>query len=92
MALVAVDAVVDVSVHSLMPLIGRGLRMAVRALKDRIVARIGVAGCADSICAAVMRIEPGVVEGGTRPAGNYLVARLTGRGEPGSDVIGVVCS
>lgn len=43
-ALVTIDAVVHVAVHPLVVRIGIGLGMAIRALEDRVVARIRVAG------------------------------------------------
>lgn len=44
MALVAVNAVVDVSLYALMVLIGRGFRVTIGALENAVVVRIGVAG------------------------------------------------
>ena len=48
------------------------LGVAVGALEDAIVARIGVAGRTDSACSAVIHVEPGVVERRTQPTGRRV--------------------
>ena len=65
--------------------------MAIRALEDRIVSGIRVAGCADSTRVAVVRVEPGMVERCARPPGNNLMTRLAGGRESSRDVVGIVC-
>jgi len=49
MALVAVHAVIHIALNSLVILVRLGFRMAIRALKNRVVVRIGVARRADSV-------------------------------------------
>ena len=84
MALIAVDAVVDVPVDSrVLEVVGVVSSVATRALKNRIVARIDVAGRAHIIRTAVVGWEPRVlrvVERGVRPTG-CVMATLAGRRE-----------
>ena len=65
------------------------LGVAVGALEDAIVARIGVAGRTDSACSAVIHVEPGVVERRAQPTGRR-VANGAGVGETCRDVIRTV--
>src|SRR5690242_1589551 len=81
MALIAVRAVVDIAVHTLMVLIGLSLGMTNRAREDRIVRRVGVAVVA-SFGAAMIHGEPGVVEGGVRPDLGVMAQRASS-GEAG---------
>src|SRR5579885_1817651 len=67
--LIAIHAVVDVPAHALVLRICVLFRMAVGALEDAVVVRIGVAGRAHAIGAAMIHIEPGVIEHGAGPAG-----------------------
>ena len=68
MALVTVDAVVDIPVYVLVMEIVRVIAvMATRALEYRIVVRVGVARRAHTVRVAVIYVEPGVVECGARP-------------------------
>ena len=62
--------------------------MATRALENRVVARVGMAGCANTIRVAVIRREVRVVERGSGPAGRG-VARVASRGEASRLVIGI---
>jgi len=89
-ALVAINAVVDIAAHALMVLIGGRLGVAVRALEDCVVAGTGVARRADAIRTPVVGGEPGVVEGCACPPGHYLVAGLAGGWKSGRYVIGIV--
>ena len=68
MAGVAVDAVVYVTAHTLVLIVGVRLSVTVRALKDAVVVRIRMTRGADSVGAAVLRVEPGVIEGRSQPA------------------------
>jgi len=61
MARIAINAVIHVTSHATVPRVGRGSRMASRALKDRIVAGIRMAGAADSVRLAVIHIKEGVI-------------------------------
>ena len=90
MTLVAVHAVVNVPANALMVLIGVRFGMTIRALEHRVIARIYVAGCANSARATMVGVEPGVVEDRSCPPGDDLVACLAGGGEAGRHVIGVV--
>lgn len=80
MALVAVGAVVDVSVHALVFLIGLRLRMTIRTCEDRVVIRIGMASCAYPIGSAVIRRKVGMVERRIGPRCR-VVTRRAGRRE-----------
>ncbi len=83
MALVAVDAVVHVSLDALVISVGLGLGVAIRALENRVVVRIRVAGGADSVGVAVIdgeRCVLGMIEGCVEPV-RGVVARLAGGGE-----------
>ena len=84
MALIAVDAVVDIAVHlRVTEVVGVIASVAARALKDRIVAGVDVAGRAHAPCAAMVRWELRVlcvVEGRVQPI-RRVVAGLTGRWE-----------
>src|SRR5579871_6827481 len=53
--------------------------MAVRALENAVVARIGMADRTHSIRSAVIRVEPGVIEGGAQPAAGGMAGRAGGR-------------
>ena len=79
-ALVAVHAVVDIPADAPVVLVRLGLGVAVGALKDGVVVRVGVAGSAHSIRPAVIDIPPGMVEHGTAP-GAGAVARVAGCGK-----------
>ena len=91
MALVAINAVVDVAAHILMVRISSRLGMAIRALEDGVVTRTGVAGCTNPCRVTVVSVEPSMVEGCARPPGNNLMAGLAGGRESRSNVIRVVC-
>ncbi len=62
MAPVARRAVITVSRHLRVVRIRLRLRVAVRALEQRVVARVCMAGRADAVRVAVARREPCVVE------------------------------
>jgi len=89
-ALVAVHAVVDIPANALMVLVCAGLGMAIRALENRVIARICVARCANSTRASMVGVEPGMVEDSACPPGDDLVARLTRGGEARRDVVRIV--
>lgn len=83
MALIAVDAVVYVSLDALVITVSLGLGVAIGALEDRVVVRIRVAGGAHSVGIAVIdreRCVLGMIEGCVEPV-RGVVARLAGRGE-----------
>jgi len=65
------------------------LGMAVRALEDAVVRRIGMAGCADAIRVAVIHGEPGVIEGCAQPTAGCM-ANPTCGWKTGRHVIGTV--
>ena len=62
--------------------------MASGALKNRIVAGIGMAGCTDTLGVAMRDRKPGVIEGRSRPR-RCCVARLTGRRKSSRCVVGI---
>jgi len=90
-AVVAIDAVVDVSPNSLVPGIGLWLEMAVGALEDGIVAGIRMARCAHPVSTSMVQGEEGVVESRTQPAGR-AVTGLASRREPGGSVGRIGCA
>lgn len=63
MAGIAIRAVVDVAANALVLLIRLALGVTVRTRKYGVVRRVGVTGRTNSVCAAVIRREPRVVEG-----------------------------
>ena len=77
MAVVAIGAVVDVSVDAAMIGIGLCFLMAVGTRKDKIVAWIRVARGANAIGSAMIGWEPGVIKGRSQPTGG-VVARGAG--------------
>jgi len=89
MALVAIDAVIHVGAYAAVPRVRRRGGMASSALKNRIVAGIGVARGANTLGVAVGNRKPGVIErrSGPRRGG---VAAGTARREPGGRVVGIV--
>ena len=91
MALVAINAVVDVAAHILMVRISSRLGMAIRALEDGVVTRTGVAGCTNPCRVTVVSVEPSMVEGCARPPGNDLVAGLAGGRKSRCNVVRIVC-
>ena len=89
MALVAVDAVVNVTTNVRVAEIGRIIvPMASRALEHRIVTRIRVAGGTNAIGSAVVQREVRVIKRCPRPRG-CGVARRAGCWEPGSLMVRV---
>ena len=89
MARIAINAAVDVAAYTAVPRIGCRGGMAPRALKDRIIAGIRVAGRTHALRVAVANRKPGVIERRSCPCRGG-VAILTSRGEPGRRVVGVV--
>ena len=79
MALVAIHAVVHVSVDVAMIPIRVRFRVAVRALEDAVVGRIRVARRADPVRVAVIHGEPGVIEGGSQPTRGRVTGGATRR-------------
>ena len=86
MTVVAINAVVDVSAHPVVFCIRRWFRMAVRTLKDRVVACIGVASGTNTISAAMIGGEPGVIEGCIEPTGGRVTCPAGGW-ESGGDMV-----
>jgi len=68
MALVAIHAVVHVTIDVAMIAIRIRLRVAVGALEDAVVSRICVARRADAVRVAVIHREPRVIESGSQPS------------------------
>lgn len=66
-ALIAIDAVVDVTVHALMVLIGLRLLVAVRALEHRVVVRVRVARRTNTVSTTVISREVSVIKGRASP-------------------------
>ena len=89
MALIAIHAVVHVAGHALVILVGLRLQVAVGAGEDRIIVGVGVARTANTVGAAVVGREPGVVEGSVGPDFGVVASRA-GRWEPGGNVVRVV--
>ena len=88
-ALIAVHAVVDVPTHIGMTEIRRIIvAMATGALEDRVVTRVGMAGCANTIRVAVVCREIRVIEGRSRPARGGVAGIARGR-EASRLVIGI---
>lgn len=79
-ALVAVGAVVDVSVHAPVFGVGLRLRMTVRTGEDGVVIRVGMATCAYPIGSAVIHRKIGMVERRIGP-GRRVVTSRAGRRE-----------
>ena len=91
MALVAICAVIDIPLHAAVLLIRLRLCMAIRACEDRVVVRVGMAGRTDTVRAAMIHGEPGMVESCAQPvsANPGRVASCAGRWESRGDVIGI---
>ena len=88
-ALVAVHAVVDIPTNVGMLEIGCVIvAVATGALEHGVVARVRVAGCANTVCVAVIRREVSVIERGSGPAGRG-VAGIASRREASGLVIGI---
>src|ERR1700756_136350 len=88
-ALVAVGAVVDIPTHiGMLEIRSIIVAVATGALEHRVVARVGVAGCANTVRVAVIRWEVRVVEGGSGPTGRG-VARIASGREASRLVIGI---
>ena len=79
MALVAIHAVVYITANVAMIAIRVRLGVAVRALEDAIVGRIRVTRRADSVCVAVIDVEPGVIESGAQPTRGGVASSARGR-------------
>ena len=88
MAVVAIDAVVHITPHTLVLIVGVRLSVTVRALKYAVVVGIRVARGADSGCAAVLHIPPCVIEGRSQPTGRR-VAGCARSGEASRQMIRV---
>lgn len=89
MALIAVQAVVDIALDVGVVRIGLRLRMAIRTNKHRVVRGISVAGSACSIV-AMRKLEPSVVERCAAPA-RRGVASVAGGRESSSHVVRISC-
>jgi len=104
MALIAINAVVDIAANALVFLVGLRLSVTVRTLEDRVIVRIDMARGADAISIAVIdweRCVLRVIESRLQPVGG-VVTGLAGRGEElrlsrmsgirGGVVVGLVAS
>ena len=91
MALVAVHAVVHVTAHVDMTIVGVRLGVAVRALKYAVVRRIRMTGRTDTVRVAMSHREPRVIKGSSQPGRGGMTSRARGR-EPGRYVIRIVRS
>ncbi len=78
MTLVAIHAVVDVTIHALVVLVGLRLLVAVGALEHRVVIWVRVTGGANAIRPAMICREVRVIESRSRPRG-CRVASLASR-------------
>lgn len=78
MALIAVHAVVNVSTHVSMIPVGVRLGVAIGALENAVVGRIGMAGGANSICVSVSHRKPGVIERRAQPSRGGMAGRAGG--------------
>lgn len=67
MALITINAVVDVVLYALVVRIRLALGMAVGAREHGVVVRIGVAGGTHAVGTAVIGREPGVIEHRSQP-------------------------
>ena len=85
---VAVQAVVDVVVHSPVVIVRLGLEMTIGAREHFEIVGIGVAGGAHSCCPSMVGREPGVIERRARPY-RCGVAGLTGGREACRRVVGI---
>ena len=90
-AVVTIHAVVDISADALVILIGLCLGVTVRAGKDRVVVRVGVACGTHAVGVAVVGGEPRVVEYRTRP-GRRAVTGVAGRGEARRSMVRIRCA
>jgi len=88
MALIAIRAVIDIAADTLMVRVGLALSVTVRTLEHRVIVGIGMASRTDACGSAMVRREPGVVEGGSKPA-RRGVTGLAGRREACRYVIGI---
>ena len=87
MALVAIHTVVHIPADiRMLEIACVPAAMALRALKHLVVARICVAGCANSIRVTVIYVEPRVVEYGAGPCGGRMARVASGR-EPSRFVV-----
>lgn len=87
MALVAVDAVVDVASHPMMVRIRLRPRVAVGAGKDQVIVGIRMAGGAHPIGVPMVHREECVIPIRGNPRSRVMASRASGR-ESGRDVIG----
>ena len=85
--MVAIDTVVDVAANMSVVGIGVRLRMTVRALKNTVIARVGVASRAHSIGVTMTGREPRVIESGVEPSAR-CVTSCTTCWETGGDMVG----
>jgi len=82
MALVTINTVEDVTLHALMVGSGLSRRVAIRALEDRVIVRIGVTRGADVVGVAVTRWKLRVlrvIKRRTRPSGRVVATLARGR-------------
>ena len=74
MAVVAIHTVVDIAANTLVPSVGVRFRVAVGALKDGVVARIGMAGSTHAIRSTMIGRKPRVIKRGIQPTGGRVTS------------------
>ena len=80
MAVVAIHAVIDVAANTLVSSVGVRLGMAVGALENAVIARIGVAGGTHAIRSTMIGRKPCVIERGIEPTSGRVTSGA-GRGK-----------
>lgn len=88
---IAVHAVVDISGDTIVSGIGGRCSVTVGAGEHGVVRGVGVTGCADTVGATMLHVEPGVVEGCASPCGG-VVTSGAGGWETSGYVVGVCCA
>lgn len=79
MTLIAIHAVVDIAGDALVIRVGLRLGVAVGTREHGEITRVGMASRAHTVCPAVIRWEPRVVEGRVQPAGCAVTRLASGR-------------
>lgn len=74
-----------------MIVVGLRFRVAISALKHRIIRRIGVTGSAHTICISMVRREPGVIESRIQPVRGGVAGVASCR-EPRRRMVRIGCA